>query len=629
LEGRVNRRSLLKSALLAFAARGLPFPAWISSALAQAPAQDKVWRHGTSEFGDLKYPAAFKQFDYVNAKAPKGGVVRQSAVGTFDNFNPVIADVKGSLAAGVGIVYESLTVAALDEVSSEYGLLAEALSFPADFSSATYRLRAEAKWQDGTPVTPDDVIFSFDVWKKNSPSKMAYYRHVTKAEKTGDREVTFTFDAPGNRELPQIIGQLMVLPKAWWQGTDKDGKQRDVTLTTLEPPMGSGAYRIKDFTPGRNISYERVKTYWGKDVNVNVGINNFDELQYTYFRDGTVALEAFKADTFDWRLENSAKNWATAYDFPAIADKRVVKEEFPIRSRGIMQAFVFNLRREKFQDPRVRLAFNYVFNFEEMNKQLFFGSYTRIASYFQGTDLAATGLPTGRELELLEAVKDKVPPDLFKKPYTNPVNGTPEAIRDNLREAVRLFKEAGYEIRDQQLVNAKTGEQFGVELLAADPNFERVYLFYKPSLDRLGIATTVRTIDEAQYENRLRNWDFDITTYGWVQSLSPGNEQRGDWGSQAADQSGSENIGGIKNPAVDAMIDQIIYAKNRPDLEAAVKALDRILLWNFYVVPQWSYSYSRVARWDRFSHADPLPRFGVSAFPTVWWWDAEKAAKTG
>jgi microcin C transport system substrate-binding protein len=633
LEGRVNRRSLLKSALLVLAARGLRLPAWISPALAQAPsaapAPDKVWRHGTSEFGDLKYPPGFKQFDYVNAKAPKGGVVRQSAVGTFDNFNLVIADVKGSLAAAVGIIYESLTVASLDEVSSEYGLLAEALSFPADFSSATYRLRAEAKWQDGTPVTPDDVIFSFDVWKKNSPSRMAYYRHVTKAEKTGDREVTFTFDAPGNRELPQIIGQLVVLPKAWWQGTDKDGKQRDVTLTTLEPPMGSGAYRIKDFAAGRNISYERVTNYWGNDLNVNIGINNFDELQYTYFRDSTVALEAFKADTFDWRLENSAKNWATAYDFPAIADKRVVKEEFPIRSRGMMQAFVFNLRREKFQDPRVRLAFNYMFNFEEMNKQLFFGSYIRIASYFQGTDLAATGLPTGRELELLGAVRDKVPSDLFKKPYTNPVNATPEAIRDNLREAVRLFKEAGYEIRDQQLVNAKTGEQFSVELLAADPNFERVYLFYKPSLDRLGINTTVRTIDEAQYENRLRNWDFDITTYGWVESLSPGNEQRGNWGSQAADQSGSENIGGIKNPAVDAMIDQVIYAKNRPDLEAAVRALDRILLWNFYVVPQWSYSYSRVARWDRFSHPDPLPRFGISAFPTVWWWDAEKAAKTG
>jgi microcin C transport system substrate-binding protein len=635
LEGLVNRRSLLKSALLAISARGLPLPAWISPALAQAPAAapastaQPAWRHGTSEFGDLKYPEGFKQFDYVNAKAPKGGTVRLSANGTFDNFNPVVSEVKGSLAAGISIIYQSLTIASLDEVSSEYGLIAEALRFPDDFSSATYRLRKEAKWHDGTPVTPDDVIFSLDVWKKNSPSKNAYYRHVSKAEKTGEREVTFTFDAPGNRELPQIIGQLIVLPKAWWQGTDKDGKQRDVTLTTLEAPMGSGPYRVKDFTPGRNISYERVKDFWGKDINVNVGSNNFDELQYIYFRDTTVALEAFKADTFDWRLENSAKNWATAYDFPAIADKRVVKEEFPIRSQGVMQAFAFNIRREKFQDPRVRLAFNYAFNFEEMNKQIFFGSYKRIASYFQGTDLAATGLPTGRELELLEAVRDKVPPELFKKPYANPVNDTPEAIRDNLREAIRLFKTAGYEIRDQQMVNAKTGEAYTVELLAADPNFERVYLFYKPSLERLGIAVTVRTVDEAQFENRLRSWDFDITTYGWVESLSPGNEQRGNWGSQAAEQSGSENVVGIKNPAVDAMIDKVIFAKNRPDLEAAVRALDRILLWNFYVVPQWSYNYSRIARWDRFSHPEPLPRYGVAAFPTVWWWDAEKAAKTG
>ncbi len=628
----MNRRSLLKSAALALAARGLPLPAWISPALAQAPtapAQEPAWRHGTSEFGDLKYPPGFKQFDYVNPKAPRGGTVRLSANGTFDNFNPTVAEVKGSLAAGIGLIYESLTVRSLDEVSSEYGLLAEALRFPADFSSATYRLRAEAKWHDGTPVTPDDVIYSLEVWKKNSPSKNAYYRHVTKAEKTGEREVTFTFDAPGNRELPQIIGQLIVLPKAWWTGSDKDGKQRDVTLTTLDPPMGSGPYRVKDFTPARNISYERVKDYWGKDLNVNVGSNNFDQLQYIYFRDTTVALEAFKADTFDWRLENSAKNWATAYDFPAITDKRVVKEEFPIRSQGVMQAFAFNLRRPKFSDPRVRLAFNYAFNFEEMNKQIFFGSYKRIDSYFQGTDLAATGMPEGRELELLEKVRDKVPPELFKKPYSNPVNDTPEAVRDNLREAIRLFKLAGYEIRDQQMVNAKTGEQFSVELLAADPNFERVYLFYKPSLDRLGLSVTVRTVDEAQYENRLRAWDFDIITYGWVESLSPGNEQRGFWGTQAADQPGSENIVGIKNPAVDAMIDQVIYAKNRPDLEAAVKALDRILLWNFYVVPQWSYNYSRVARWDRFSHPDPLPRFGVAAFPTLWWWDAEKAAKTG
>ena len=634
----MNRRSLLKSALLALAACGLPLPAWISPALAQAPApspapaptQDKVWRHGTSEFGDLKYPPDFKQFDYVNAHAPKGGTVRQVALGTFDNFNPVIADVKGKLAAlSNSILYNTLAVASLDEVSSEYGLLADALRFPADFSWVTYRLRPEAKWHDGTPLTPDDVVFSFDVWKKNSPTSMAYYRHVAKAEKTGEREVTFTFDAPGNRELPQIVGQLTVLPKAWWQGTDKDGKPRDIAATTLEPPLGSGPYRIKDFTPGRDITYERVKDYWGRDLNVSVGMNNFDQLQFIYFRDTTVALEAFKADAVDWRNENIAKNWATAYDFPGVTDKRVIKEEFPIRNQGVMQAFVFNLRREKFQDPRVRLAFNYALDYEEMNKEIFFGQYKRIASYFEGTELAATGLPTGRELELLQTVRDKVPPELFKKPYTNPNSGTPELVRNNLREAIRLLRAAGYELRDQQLVNAKTGEPYTIELLADDPTFERVYLFYKPSLERLGMTVTVRTVDPAQFINRLRSWDFDITTYGWVESLSPGNEQRGFWGSQAADQSGSENLGGIKNPAVDAMIDQVIFAKNRADLETAVKALDRILLWNFYVVPQWTYPFARTARWDRFGHPDMMPKYGAAAFPTVWWWDAEKAAKTG
>jgi microcin C transport system substrate-binding protein len=621
---------VLKSALLALSARGLPLPAWVTPALAQTSATDPAWRHGTSEFGDLKYPAGFKQFEYVNAQAPKGGTVRQIALGTYDNFNPVIADVKGRLAAlSNTILYNTLATSSLDEVSSEYGLLAEALRFPADYAWVAYRLRPEAKWHDGTPVTPEDVIFSFEAWKKNSPSQGAYYRHVTKAEKTADREVTFTFDGPGNRELPQIVGQLTVLPKAWWEGTDKDGKKRDVTQTTLEPPMGSGPYRIKDFTAGRDITYERVKDYWAKDLNVTVGMYNFDQLQFTYFRDSTVALEAFKADTVDWRNENVAKNWATAYDFPAVADKRVIKEEFPIRNTGIMQAFVFNLRRDKFKDPRVRLAFNYALDFEELNKQLFFGQYKRIASYFAGTDLAATGMPTGKELELLEAVRDKVPPEVFKKPYMNPNSGTPELVRDNLREAVRLLKAAGYELRDQQLVNAKTGEPYTVELLSEDPSFERVFLSYKPSLERLGMTVNVRTVDPTQYINRLRGWDFDIITSGWPESLSPGNEQRGFWGSQAADQSGSDNLGGIKNPAVDAMIDQVVFAKSRPDLEAAVKALDRILLWNFYVVPQWYYPYARTARWDRFGHPETMPKYGASAFPTVWWWDAQKAAKTG
>jgi microcin C transport system substrate-binding protein len=621
----VNRRSVLKSALLALAAKRLAFADLISAARAQQ--HEKDWRHGLSLYGDLKYPPGFKQFQYVNAQAPKTGAARQIALGTFDNFNTAIAGVKGSLAAGISQIYETLLLPSLDEVSAAYGLLAAAVSFPADFSSVSYRLRPEAKWHDGMPVTPADVIFSFDAFKKYSPQQSAYYRHVTKAEQTGDREVTFTFDSPGNRELPQIVGELTVLPKHWWEGTDSSGKRRNIGETTLEPPLGSGPYRIKDFSAGRNIIYERVKDCWARDLNVNAGTNNFDELRYEYFRDTTVALEAFKADTVDWRIENSAKNWATAYDFPAVADKRVVLEEFPIRNVGVMQAFVLNIRRPKFQDPRVRLAFNYAFDFEEMNKQLFYGQYKRIASYFEGTELAATGLPTGRELELLETVRDEVPPELFQKPYTNPVNGSPEKVRNNLREALRLLKEAGYEIRDQQLVNVKTGEQFAVEFLAEDPNFERVFLFYKPSLERLGMNVTVRTVDVPQFENRLRSWDFDIITYGWSQSLSPGNEQRGYWGSQAADQPGSDNLIGIKNRAVDAMIEQIIFAKNRPDLEAAARALDRILLWNFYVVPQWTYGKVRAARWDRFGHPDPMPKYGAAAFPLVWWWDAAKAAK--
>ncbi|MFY9836346.1 MAG: extracellular solute-binding protein [Xanthobacteraceae bacterium] len=622
----MNRRSLLKSAVLALAAQRLDFADLIS--VARAEQQEKNWRHGLSLYGELKYPPGFKKFDYVNANAPKGGTARQIALGTFDNFNTAVAGVRGSLAAGIEQIYETLLASSLDEISTGYGLLAEAVSFPADFSSVTYRLRPEAKWHDGTPVTPADVIFSFNAFKKYSPQQSAYYRHVSKAEQTGDHEVTFTFDAPGNHELPQIVGELSVLPKHWWEGTDGNGKKRDIGETTLEAPLGSGPYKVKEFSAGRNVVFERVKDYWGHDLNVTIGQNNFDELHYEYFRDTTIALEAFKADSIDWRTENSAKNWATAYDFPAVGDKRVVLEEFPIRNTGVMQAFAFNIRREKFQDPRLRLAFNCAFDFEEMNKQIFYGQYKRIASYFEGTELASSGVPTGREFELLETVRDKVPADLFTKPYTNPVNGSPDKVRNNLREALRLLKEAGYEIRDQQLVNVKTGEQYAVELLAEDPSFERVYLFYKPSLERLGMNVTVRTVDEAQFENRVRSWDFDIITMMWQQSLTPGNEQRGYWGSQAADQPGSENIVGIKNPAVDAMIEQVIFAKNRADLEAASHALDRVLLWNYYVVPQWTYGKVRTARWDRFGHPDPMPKYGRAAFPNFWWWDAARAAKT-
>ena len=418
-----------------------------------------------------------------------------------------------------------------------------------------------------------------------------------------------------------------MLAKHWWEGADKSGKKRDVTQTTLEPPLGSGPYRLKDFAPGRTLVYEKVDNYWGKDLNVVIGTRNFQQIRYEYFRDSTVALEAFKGDQVDWRTDNSAKNWATAYDFPAVRDKKVVLEEFAIRNLGVMQAFTFNIRRDKFKDPRVRRAFNFAFDFEEMNKQIFFGQYRRIASYFEGTELASSGLPEGRELEILNTVKDQVPPEVFTTPYSNPKGGDQQALRNNLRDALKLFRDAGYEIKDTKLVNVKTGEQFGIEFLVDDPATERFVLFYKPSLERLGINVTSRTVDAAQYENRLRQWDYDIIVASWGQSLSPGNEQRGFWSSQAADQPGSRNLIGIKNPAIDKLIDRVIFAKDRDDLVAATKALDRVLLWNFYVVPQWTYGKQRSARWDRFGHPDNMPKYAAAAFPTVWWFDADKAAK--
>ncbi len=624
---KLTRRSVLRSAAAALVTPAFGAFGGAGPAAAQATPTPRQWKHGLSLFGEAHYPDGFKHFDYVNPSAPQGGTVRQIAFGTFDNFNQVVSGVKGSLAMGTELFTESLMMPAMDEVSSVYGLLAEAVSYPEDRSSVTYRLRANAHWHDGKPVTPEDVVFSFDAFKQNSPQLGAYYRHVTKAEKTGEREITFTFDGPGNRELPQIVGELPVLPKHWWQGTDKSGNKRDVAATTLEPPLGSGPYRIKEFASGRTIAYERAADYWGKDLNLNIGINNFQQVRYEYFRDSTVALEAFKGDQVDWRTENSAKDWATAYDFPAVRENKVLKEEFPVRSLGVMQAFAFNIRRDKFKDPRVRRAFNFAFDFEEMNRQIFFGQYKRIASYFEGTELASSGLSQGLELEILQSVKDKVPAELFIKPYTNPVGGNPQAVRNNLREALALMREAGYEIRNTKLTDTKSGETMRVELLVQQPAFERVMLFYKPSLERVGITVSVRTIDSSQYETRLRQWDFDIVIASWGESLSPGNEQRGFWGSQAADIPGSRNLVGIKNPAVDAMIERVIFAKSREELVAATMALDRVLLWNNYVVPQWTYGKQRTARWDRFGHPATMPKYGAAAFPNIWWWDADKAAK--
>jgi microcin C transport system substrate-binding protein len=605
-------------------------PSLLAACLAFTPlaAQEAPWRHGSALLDEPKYPQGFSHFDYVNPNAPKGGLVRLGALGTFDSFNIVVAGVKGSPEQGLGLIYETLTTSALDEANASYGLLAESFSYPEDYSSVSFRLRPEARWHDGRPVTTDDVIFSFESLKASSPTYAFYYANVSKAEKVGEREVKFTFDEKGNRELPQIMGQLMVLPKHWWEGTAPDGRKRDVTQTTLEPPLGSGPYRLKSFDTGRNASYERVKDYWGEKINVNVGQNNFDEIRYEYYRDATVLLEAFKSDRLDFRTENSARNWAAGYDFPARQEGRVILEEFPFRATGVMQAFVLNMRRDKFKDQRVRRAFNLAFPFEELNKTIFYGLYERPSSYFYGLDLASSGLPEGQELKILESIRDKIPASVFTTPYKNPINDSPETVRNNLREADRLLKEAGWEVKNGRRVNAK-GEVLSAELLSSSPNEERVFLPYKASLDRLGIATTVRTVDDVQYTNRTRAFDFDIATGLWPQSLSPGNEQREFWGSQAATREGSRNLPGIADPGIDALIDKIIFAKDRNDLVAATKALDRVLLAHDYVVPQWTSLKQRTARWNRYSHPEAMPRYGGAAFPTIWWYDEAKAAKTG
>ena len=561
---RFTRRSVLRTGALAALSPWSGAVLW-SATPARAQGSGVQWGHCLPLSGDLKYPAGFRHFDYVNPQAPKGGTLRLAALGTFDNFNQVVAGLKGLFAAAAGTICDTLMVASLDEPMANYGLIAEEVGHSSNFTTISFRLRAAARHHDGTPITVEDVIFSFEAFKKTNPFIGAFYRDVEKVEKSGEREVTFRVGSPGNHEMPIVLGQLRVLPRNWWEGTDAAGKKRDIGATILEPPLGNAAYRIKEFVAGRRVVYERVKDYWAKDLNVNVGRDNFDEVRYEYFRDPMVALEAFKADHTDWRIENSAKNWAMAYDFSAVKDKRVVLEEFPQRDRGMMRAFAFNLRRDKFRDPRVRQAFNFAFDFEEMNKQFFFGQYRRIDSYFEGTELACSGLPQGEELKILEPLRDKVPPEVFTTPYANPVSGTPENVRANRQEGMRLLAAAGYEVRDHKQVNVKTGEALSAEILnlTSDPlGSERFILFYKPSLARLGIDVSVRNVDDIQYENRLRDFDFDIMIATWPQSLSPGNEQRDLWSSQAADTPGSRNYVGIKNPAVDALIDRVIFAKS-------------------------------------------------------------------
>lgn len=604
------------------------------AALALSPvrvalAQEKMWRHGTALSGEPRYPADFKHFDYVNPAAPKGGVVRLSGrTPTFDTLNPILP--KGVVGDGLGLVFETLATSSFDEydISAQYGLLADAMSYPDDLSSVTWRLRPEARWHDGQPVTPDDVVWSFDKAKALSPQQQFYYQHVVKAEVTGEREITFTFDQTGNRELPHIVGQVMVLPKHWWEGTGPDGKPRDVASGTLEPPLGSGPYRIARAEAGRTLIYERVADYWGANLPVNIGSNNFDRIQYEYYRDDTVEFEAFKADKIDYWAENQAKRWATGYDIPQVKDGRIVKETISLEQvSGVMVGFVPNLRRPLFQDVRVRRALNFVFDFEELNRTIFFGQYQRINSFFHGIPLASSGLPEGKELEILEAVKGQVPAEVFTAPYVNPVGGDPQKARENLRAAVTLFQEAGYKLQGNAMVGPD-GKPVSFELMLNGPILERVALPYQSWLKRIGVDMQVRPVDSNQFVSRLRSRDFDMAYTGWGQSMSPGNEQLNFWGSKAADSESSQNYAGIKDPAVDALIQKVIFAGDRDELVAATKALDRVLLANQYVIPSYTILDDRIAYWNRFGHPDPLPKFTVG-FPTVWWWDADKAAKIG
>jgi microcin C transport system substrate-binding protein len=591
-----------------------------------AGAQDEPQhRHALSLIGAPKYPVDFKHFDYVNPDAPKGGLVRMADIGSFDSLNPILY--KGEAAAGLGLVYESLMADSLGESSTSYGLIAEWASYPPDFSSVTFKLRDEARWQDGTPITPEDVVYSLEVNKAANPRMALYYKNVAKAEQTGPNEVTFTFDVKGNRELPMIMGQLTILPKHYWTGKDASGNQRDPMKTTLEPPLGSGPYRIKQVIPGRTITYERVADYWGKDLPVNRGQWNFDELRFDYYRDETVAFESFKAGNLDYHQETSAKNWATAYDFAAVRDGWVKRQEVPLDSAQPMQCFVLNLRRPQFQDRRVRQAFNLAYDFESANKNLFYGQYARTGSFFQGSELAApAALPQGRELEILNEVKDQVPPEVFTKVHTNPVNNSSADVRANLTKAVQLLKEAGYEVKNGVLVDSKTGQPLTVEFLLVSPLFERIVQPYIDNLARLGIKATLRMVDSAQYTRRVDSFDYDIVVGNFGQSESPGNEQRDFWGSEAAGREGSRNLIGIKDPAIDKLVDHVIFAKDRAELVAATHALDRVLLWNDFVVPQWYAPKVRIAYWNRYGQPETLPGL-TPGFTQVWWYDKELAAK--
>jgi microcin C transport system substrate-binding protein len=587
----------------------------LALALAGAGAIAAAGNYGLSLLGSLKYGAAFMHFDYADPQAPKGGALKLSAIGTFDTLNPFV--IKGVPAAGLSRIFDTLTVAAQDEPASEYGLVADGIALAPDRLSVLYTIRPTARFHDGTPITPDDVVWTFATLRQQGqPLYSSYYRDVTKVETEGERGVRFYFKSSANRELPQIIGEMPVLSKTYWSG-------RDFAKTTLDPPLGSGPYEIAKVDPGRSITYRRVADYWAADLPVNKGRYNFDTIRYDYYRDATVAIEAFKAGQYDLRIENASKDWATAYDGPALRTGLIKKVVIPNQLPSGMQGFGFNLRQPIFQDPRVREALAYAFDFEWSNKNLFYGAYRRTRSYFDNSELAATGVPTGEELKILDRFRGQIPAAAFTKEYDPPRYDGSGDIRDGLIKALKLLEAAGWTFKGEKLVNVKTGQPFEFEILLDTPQFERIVLPMVGNLRRLGITARVRTVDTAQYQRRMDTFDFEMTVVVIPQSLSPGNEQREFWGSRAADESGSQNLLGVKSKVVDALIEELVQAPDRASLVAHTRALDRVLQYGYYVIPNFHLAAYWVAYWDKFGRPAISPKYGLDL--DTWWVDPAAA----
>lgn len=582
---------------------------------AAAGAQKVTVSHGFAMHGAPKYPADAGPPDYVNPAAPKGGTVRLGARGTFDSLHPFI--VKSVPAAGITSVWDTLCWSSRDEASTEYGLVAETVEWPEDRSWVAFTLRPQARFHDGTPITVEDVIFTFDTLKaKGAPNYAFYYHDVLKAEKVGERKVLFTFRDNTNKELPLIVGQLPVLPSKWWA-------TRDFEKVSLEIPLGSGPYKVDSFDVGRSISYRRVDDWWAKDLWMNRGRNNFEVIRYEYYRDATVQFEAFKAGDIDLRQEYVARNWATAYDIPAVRDGRIKRDEIKHELPTGMQCFAFNTRRDIFRDRRVREAIGAMFDFAWTNKNLFYGMYKRNISFFGNSELASSGLPTPAELKYLEPLRGKIPDEVFSKEFKLPETDGTGNVRSLARQALGLLKEAGWEVKDGKMTDAKTGRKLAFEMLLSDSSFERVVLPYKQNLERIGVDMGVRTVDTAQFKRRVDEFDFDMIVEGFGQSLSPGNEQRDFWGSKAAETPGSRNTIGIRNEAIDRLIETLIAAPDRESLINVTRALDRVLLWSHFVVPNWHSNTAYVAYWNRFARPAKSARYAPVAFDT-WWIDESK-----